>query len=120
MMFNPALTWFEHVWNPVGTACARECCAMFVVRRDLSVLVHLPPATRVLVGPSDLFGAHVPDNVIRDIFVLMARHPEIQFRVLTRNPNRMEQWFGCWAASEIQEWTGQMGVSYPLDRKSVV
>ncbi|TAL44696.1 MAG: DUF5131 family protein [Salinibacterium sp.] len=109
MMSRP-LHWFDHIWNAVGTSCARECCAMFVLRRDLSVLKHLQAGTRVLVGPSDLFGSHVPDPIIRDILLIMARNPRLRFRVLTRNAYRMEQWFGCWASSELQ----QMVEDWPL------
>lgn len=106
--------WFDHVWNAVGTSCSRECCALFALHRDLNILKRLPMGARVLVGPADLFGSHVPDEVVRDIFVLMARHPHLVFRVLTQNPYRMEQWFGSWAGNALQEWVFEMGESWPL------
>jgi len=56
----------------------------------------------------------VPDGVIRDLFMVMARHPMQNFRVLVEHAHRMEQWFGSWACHTLQQWLAESGIDWPL------
>jgi hypothetical protein len=106
-------SWFDQVWNPVGVDCARACCTEHAQRIGLVRLAGWA-GQRVLVGPAYLFDTRVPDDVIRDMFMVMAKYPQHVFRVLAKNTYRMEQWFGTWACHQVEEWAISINVDWPL------
>lgn len=63
---------------------------------------------------SDLFHENVPDDFIKEVFVIMARSPLQTFQVLTKRSSRMEQWFGSWAGHEAAREAAELEVEWPL------
>ncbi len=106
--------WFDRIWNPTGVDCRRQCCSMFAARTGIMRL-DLWPGQRILVGPDDLFDAVVPDNVIRDLYTVMAKRSQHTFKILTHNAYRMEQWYGTWASRQVQEWMAEQDKDWPPD-----
>jgi protein gp37 len=68
---------------------------------------------RVLVGPRLLFINENSDETIRDVFIVMARSSMHTFKVLTKNTERMQQWFGGWAAHEAEEILDMQQIRWP-------
>lgn len=80
---------------------------------------------RVFVNSmSDLFHESLPDEVIADIFMVMALARRHTFQVLTKRPERMRQWFAgnVSAAGRLigyvrprrGDWTAVEGPTWPL------
>src|SRR5262249_42743477 len=46
---------------------------------------------------TDTFGEWVSDDLIADLFAVMAARPDVTFQVLTKRADRMRKWFD-WAA----------------------
>lgn len=106
--------WVDRVWSPLGKICQHTCCTVFAARSQISALDTWEDGTRVLVRP-DLFNSRIPDEVIRDLFMVMARNPHLTFKVLTAEPARMEQWFGTWASSQVADWMAKSDRNWPCD-----
>lgn len=70
---------------------------------------------RVFVNSmSDLFHPDVPDDFIGSVFAVMGQADRQTFMVLTKRADRMEQWFGSWAAAEAIEFLADLGYEWPL------
>lgn len=63
---------------------------------------------------SDLFHEQVPDEFIRDVFAVMMLADWHTFYVFTKRVERMAQWFGSWAASQMEEQAEEAGRGWPL------
>lgn len=106
--------WFDRIWDPVGLGgCTRECCAIFYARSSIARMRYWKDPYVVLVGPGDLFGTHVRDDVIKDIYMIMAKMPQHRFRVLVRNIYKMEQWFGTYECMSLQEHFAMDDMEWP-------
>lgn len=105
--------WTDRTWSPLRL-CAKPCCALFYARTQIAALNQWPDDTRVLLG-SDLFDSRIPDDVIRDIFMVMAHHPRLIFKVVTRNAYRLEQWFGTWAGAAVADELAREDLDWPCE-----
>ena len=88
---------------------------VMLVPDKLEEPLHWSKPSRVFVNSmSDLFHPKVPDEYIRDVFVVMWMASKHTFQVLTKRAHRMEQWFGSWAAGEAHEHVIDAGGEWPL------
>lgn len=108
-------SWIDRIWNPINTECMKTCCAFFFAASRIRELRWWLTPQRVFVGPNSLFSNYVPDIVVRDLLVVMGINNRHTFKVLAKNPDRMEQWFGTWAASEAEEKLAAHGRAWPPD-----
>jgi hypothetical protein len=107
------LAWANGEWNPIYRHPHATCCALFLARLRISQLGRWRRPMRLLVGGNDLFGTGIPDDAIRDIYRTMMDYPAHTFLVVTKNAFRMEQWFGSWAGTELQEWAMDQDIDWP-------
>lgn len=112
-MPNGIGTWVDRIWNPIGLSCVKECCARFVAHCRLAELWWWETPQRALVGPGPLFSNRIPDAVIRDLYIVMGLASRHTFKILTRNAERMEQWFGGWEAAEAEARLAAKEVDWP-------
>ena len=77
--------------------------------------MHWGKPRRVFVNSmSDLFHEKVPDNFLRDVFVVMGMTERHTYQILTKRAPRMEQWFGSQAAHEAADFLLENGIDWPL------
>lgn len=111
---KPMTKWFDRVWYPFGT-CDKPCCMLFQARIKIDRLQRWRPCRILVGGIVDLFASRIPDEVIRDLFFVMAKNPRHRFRIVTRDAFRMEQWFGSHASTELQKSLIEADVQYPCE-----
>jgi hypothetical protein len=107
-------TWFDQIWQPFGS-CSKPCCMLFHARLHLDRLSRWDASRILVAGKIDLFASVIPDNVIRDLFLVMSRYPRHRFRIVTRDAYRMEQWFGSHANREFQRTLAESNLPYPCE-----
>lgn len=67
------------------------------------------PRTVFVNSMGDLFHEDVPFDFIDRVFAVMALCPQHTFQVLTKHPDRMQQWFGEW----VTRLSGSWGPAHP-------
>lgn len=137
-MATTKIEWAERVWNPV-TGCTKispgcqNCYAEHMARRlagrcgypaeePFRVTIHgdrfneplrfAKPQRYFVCSMGDLFHADVPDNIVYEIFAVMADTPGHTYIVLTKRPQRMKELLGRPdAANEV--WNRTTYSDYP-------
>lgn len=107
--------WYDRPWNPIGNLPSNLCCALFGSHARIAQLRLYREPQRLLFAQSDLFCNSIPDEVIRDLYLVMAAHRRHTFLVVTKNGYRMEQWFGTWACSEAMEALAKRDRDFPAE-----
>lgn len=126
-----AIEWTDSTWNPVSgctkvsTGC-KFCYAERVSKRmgqEFTQVVLRPDRLdiptrwrrprRIFVNSmSDLFHEQIPDAFIGDVFAVMMRcWPRHTFQVLTKQADRMREWFRGWYKNQRPSRNVWLGVS---------
>lgn len=129
-MRKTEIEWTEATWNPV-TGCTKvsqgckNCYAERMSKRlagrygypadePFRVTLHLnrleeplrvrKPTTFFVCSMSDLFHKDVPTEFIDEVFAVMAMCPQHTFQVLTKRPERMQQYFRDIGGTTRRDW----------------
>ena len=140
------IEWTDQTWNPV-TGCSkvsagcRNCYAERFAKRLQSMAVHkyrhgfnvtLHPDTldepkkwrkprRVFVNSmSDLFHEDVPLEFIQRVFKVMDEHPQHQFQILTKRPERVKEKQYAYARETKNGWPDNVWIGTSIEEQKVL
>jgi protein gp37 len=91
------VAWKRGRWDTAPSQYHKPFSHVQLLPERLEDPLHWRTPRRVFVNSmSDLFHASVPDEYIRQVFLVMERAPRHTFQILTKRPERMRAWCQQW------------------------